>query len=261
MGRDLTAVAFAWPTHQDIFAYLSGEDVKRGYESAEALATLIELLSAETHALRIHVLSWSAGGRVASKAIAILRDRYPDVDAETLRSRFRLGTAYFAAGDVPTQEFLSEVQSIHSLVDRLVVTQSSHDEALDVGSTVMSGGDRIGQDSNHLAKEDLDMVLSLERLEVVDVSLAAADRGFDIVGHNYWFDHPWASSDVLLSIRTRLSPADRGLEQGKVPVLWYLPPDYPQRLRKLLRETELRTWADPEELAEPARTPERPLPE
>ena len=38
----------------------------------------------------------------------------------------------------------------------------------------------------------------------------------------------------MLSIRTRLMPAARGLEQGNKPYLWYLPADYPARLRALL---------------------------
>jgi hypothetical protein len=43
-------------------------------------------------------------------------------------------------------------------------------------------------------------VSALERLEIVDVSVGAEDRGFDISGHRYWFHHPWASTDVLLAI-------------------------------------------------------------
>jgi esterase/lipase superfamily enzyme len=244
MGRDMTAMAFAWPTHQDIFSYVSGTDVRRGQGSAEVLATLIELLATETPARRIHVLSWSAGGRVAAKAMALLCERYPSVDPEARRMRFRLGTAYFAAGDVPTREFMEEVTAIHSLVDQLVITQSSHDLALDVGKAVMGGGSRIGQEGATLDGELLELILTLDRLEIVDVSIGAETRGFDITGHRYWFHHPWASSDVLLSIRTTLGPAGRGLEHGDADVLWYLPADYPQRLRDPLRQSELRSWSD-----------------
>ncbi len=69
-------------------------------------------------------------------------------------------------------------------------------------------------------------------------------RGFDITGHRYWFNHPWASTDVLLSIRTDLGPEDRGLRQGELPVLWCMPEDYPQRLNEALdRLAFKRSWA------------------
>ncbi len=79
-----------------------------------------------------------------------------------------------------------------------------------------------------------------DRLEVIDVSMGSDTRGFDITGHRYWFNHPWSSSDVLVAIRSDLSPADRGLEQGDSPVLWYMPEDYPGRLRKAIETSTLR---------------------
>ena len=86
------------------------------------------------------------------------------------------------------------------------------------------------------------MTLAQDRLEVVDLSEGREHRGFDITGHRYWFNHPWASSDVLLSIRTDLDPDEWGLEAGKAAQLWVMPPDYPQRLAALLREFEFRMW-------------------
>lgn len=75
------------------------------------------------------------------------------------------------------------------------------------------------------------------------MSIGSDTRVFDIVGHCYWFNHPWASTDVLLSIGTDLSPKERGLLPGDLPMLWYLPPDYPERLRHLPPPTEFRRWS------------------
>lgn len=101
IGRDMVGVAFAWPTRQNIVAYGLGTDVGHAYESGDALASLIEFLAARTHARRINILSWSAGARVVCDAVATLGDRHPDSTADSLRSALRLGTIYFAAGDVP----------------------------------------------------------------------------------------------------------------------------------------------------------------
>ncbi len=61
-------------------------------------------------------------------------------------------------------------------------------------------------------------------------------------GTGNWFNHPWASSDVLLAIRTDFTPIERGLEPGDRPMVWIMPPDYPQRLTELLRDVEFRKW-------------------
>jgi hypothetical protein len=241
MGRDMTSLAFSWPTRQNIFSYALGGDVRRAHSSAGSLASLIDLLAHASDARRIHILSWSAGGRVATEAFVVLRDRYPGESLESLRERFRIGTAYFAAGDVPTDTFLEALPTINGLVDRVVVTASSEDEALITASALMGGGGRIGQEGSDLSDEQIAMVEAQNRLEAISMSIGAESRGFDITGHRYWFNHPWASSDVLLAIRTDLGPAERGLEQGDSPVLWYMPDDYPQRLLQRFPEDSLRT--------------------
>lgn len=240
MGRDMTSVAFSWPTRQDVFSYAFGSDLGRAYDSAVALATLIELLAAATPARRIHILSWSAGGRVVTRALSTLRDRHPDVADEALRARLRIGTVYFAAGDVPRDEFIDALPAIHAITDRVVVTSSSRDDALNTAVRVMGGGTRIGQTSDTLTPEQVALLESLARLEVIHVSLGQEQRGFDIMGHRYWFRHPWASSDVVLAIRSDLPARMRGLEQGNSPVLWYMPADYPSRLRESLPSATLR---------------------
>lgn len=242
MGRDMTSLAFGWPTRQDIIAYTLGNDVKRAYHSAPALASMIELLATKTDARRIHVLCWSAGARVTTAALVNLRERYPDQSEEELRERFRIGTVYFAAGDIPTKEFLRALQTIHGISGRIVVTASNNDKALKSASMFMGGGGRIGQTGHDLSDDEIEMVESLDRLEVINLSLGSESRGFDITGHRYWFNHPWASSDVLLSIRTDFTPEQRGLKQGDSPVQWYMPADYPERLKRSLENAEFTRW-------------------
>ena len=68
-GRDMVPIAFAWPTHQSIFQYLLGEDVDRARHSVAAFEGLLRILAERTNARRIHVVCWSAGGRVVSRAL------------------------------------------------------------------------------------------------------------------------------------------------------------------------------------------------
>ena len=244
MGRDMTSMAFSWPTRQNILAYGLGSDVDRAYASAPRLASMIETLASQTSARRIHVLCWSAGARLTTAALTELRARSPDDSLDEVRRRLRIGTVYFAAADVPTAEFVEALPTIHGISGRIVATVSSNDSALIYASRFMGGGGRIGQAGNTFTDEQRAMIESLERLEIIDLSRNSESRGFDITGHNYWFDHPWASSDALLSIRTDFPPLERGLSQGDSPVHWYMPADYIERLRASLEDARFLRWTD-----------------
>ena len=233
MGRDMTSLAFSWPTRQNIIAYGSGGDVRRAYRAAPALTSLLELLARESVARRIHIICWSAGGRVVTSALQRLHARHAAA-GEDLRDRFRIGTIYFAAADVPGEEFLEALPALDDLATRIVVTVSSRDGALEMAESFMGGGTRLGQRNVNLRPERVDLVRAADRLEVVDVSRDWEGRGFDITGHRYWFDHPWASTDVVLAVRSDLSPEERALAPTDLDMLWGIPADYPQRLRSRL---------------------------
>ena len=240
MGRDMTSMAFSWPTRQNIIAYGTGGDVRRAYRNSAALVALIERLAEDCVARRIHIVTWSAGGRLVTQALSDLYARHaaPGVD---LRERFRLGTVYFAAADVPGDEFIQALPRIDQLAHRVVVTASSNDGALKMARRFMGGDDRIGQLRDQPLSEDhLEAVLSAERLEVIDMSSGAEQRGFDITGHRYWFDHPWASSDLVLAIRSDLDADERALQAQSIPILWALPADYPDRLVDTLSRPDIR---------------------
>jgi len=68
MGRDMTSLAFSWPSRQNILAYGTGSDVDRAYRSAPALTALLDTLARNSAARRIHIVCWSAGGRVVNEA-------------------------------------------------------------------------------------------------------------------------------------------------------------------------------------------------
>jgi esterase/lipase superfamily enzyme len=243
MGRDMTSMAFSWPTRQNIVAYGGGGDVRRAYRAAPALTSLLEELAEHSVARRIHIVCWSAGGRVTTAALKELYERYADSGVD-LRERFRLGTVYYAAADVPAEEFFDALPALDAISTRVVVTVSSQDGALSMAKTFMGGGTRIGVRNQDLSEEEWEVVEAAEGLEVIDVSRDWEGRGFDITGHRYWFDHPWASSDVVLSVRSDFSPAERGLAPTDIDLLWTIPPDYPERLRKSLTRDSIELRSD-----------------
>jgi len=239
-GRDFVGLAYAWPAHQDIFSYLGGEDVRRAQDASTGLVRLLEYLAAYTSARRIHLLSYSAGGRVASKALQELQAAYPDLAEVELKRRFRLGAVVFAAADVPVDVFMERLPAASALADQVVVTVSDHDPALIAAGWFMSGGARAGT----LSAEDDEFArrMDLVNFHIVDLSRDQNDRGFDITGHKYWYRHPWASSDVMLLLRTDLPPLDRALTPAEVRGICFMKKNYPSAVREQTRKLLGGSW-------------------
>ncbi len=225
-GRDFTPVAFDWPTHQDIFSYLDRVDLQHARRSSSRLAQTIRVLSERTSVERIHIVSWSAGARVHSRALAELAA----VDGAASRKRYRLGVQAFAASDVPVKDFLERLPGIHAISDRVIVYLSDADSPLKWAARLMGGGRRLGFEPGALSEGELQALRTMPRLEVIDVSYGKQWRGFDITGHRYWFQHSWANSDLVLALRTGARAADRGLRPAPVKGVWYFGAQYPQRV-------------------------------
>lgn len=239
-GRDFVSLAYAWPSHQNILSYVVGIDLQRARDSSGVLADTLSLLSRHTIAEKINILSYSAGCRVASKALAELRDRFPYYNQNNLRQKFRIGSVIFAAADVEIDLFLERLSAAGELADQVVITVSDKDNALQAAKKYMGGPLRAG--TEEAVNEEVSYLLnhSLENVSIIDVSLGQEIRGFDIVGHHYWYRHPWMSSDIIFVMRTDLPPSRRGLQTTEPRGLWYLPVEYPARVKKAV-QTELGT--------------------
>lgn len=237
-GREITPVAFDWPTHPEILSYITRVDINHGIRSAEQLAELVRVLSTQREIRRIHLVSWSAGARVLSRAMVKLGGDKP----ESLRSRYRIGTAVFAASDVPERDFLERLPAIHGLSDRVLVYLSDGDNALKWSSILLGGGRRLGMEPGSPTEEEISALRNHPRLEVVDTSYGRVERGFDITGHRYWYQHPWVSSDLMVTLRTDANPASRGLKPTAIQGVWCFSPDYGDRIGGIARALTSGKW-------------------
>jgi esterase/lipase superfamily enzyme len=229
-GRDMATVVFDWPSHTNIFWYLIGVDVRRAGDAAGSLVRLLELIANETRARRIHVVCYSAGARVVTRAFRELRRARPELSAGELHDRLRIGAVVFAAGDVDLEDFVTSAGDIHDLSDRVCVLSSDADGVLRMAETWMGGTERLGEvRPDEIAA--IPVLRDLEHLEIVDVSAGKEERGFDIGGHHYWYRHPWISTEMILNIRGSLAADQRGLVPLPDGPAWELPADYPERAR------------------------------
>lgn len=223
-GRDVTAMAFDWPTHREILSYLDRVDVSHARASSAKLADMIELLSSNTQAKKIHLVSWSAGARVLSRALDDLGKRGDDYD---------LGSVVFAAGDVPEKDFGERLPAIHRLAERVTVYVSDNDFALKWSARLMFGGKRLGVEWKKVGAEQIRLLREHPKLEIVDASYGKKKRGFDIQGHRYWFQHPWVNSDLVIALRTDQPAVKRGLTPSKQKGLYYFAPGYDRKIGKV----------------------------
>ena len=231
-GRDFVGVAFSWPSHQNILSYLVGTDVQRALNSSASLHSLILLLSEYTVADHINVLSYSAGGRVASKALFELYHSFADLDDTMLKEKFRLGAVVFAAADVEVDIFLERLEPISKLAEQVVITVTDDDNALKAAKLYMGGNVRTGTEDAEIIEEAYLLSNDIKNIEIIDVSAGKEERGFNIVGHHYWYRHPWMSSDIIFLMRTDLPPSRRGLSSTEIEGVWYLSSDYPEKIRR-----------------------------
>ena len=200
------------------------------------------MLSEHTEAKRINILSYSAGGRVTSKALSELRRKYAFVEGQTLKQKFRIGSVIFAAADVEVDTFIERLTGISELAEQVVVTISDDDVALIAAKKYMGGSVRTGTVEAESIEIDFLENNMIENVELVDMSRGKEARGFDITGHHYWYRHPWASSDIIFAMRTNLPPSRRGLTKSEINGLWYLSTDYPILVKEAMQEELKGQW-------------------
>jgi esterase/lipase superfamily enzyme len=202
-GRNSIVVLFVWPTAENFLRY--SRDMITAFGAAPHLAKLIELLDANTNAENIDVFTYSAGATVGSDALAMVgRDaEQPGASAPAL------GEVYHAAPDADFRSFVDDMGAYADKAERVTVSVNLNDSALRL-SQVINRASRAGRpDKRELTPEATDWLLSstteygVELLQVRPENIPGLSRR----SHTFWYDDPWVSSDVLITL---LYPACQG---------------------------------------------------
>jgi esterase/lipase superfamily enzyme len=236
LGYEGAVIAFSWPSTPARLAYM--KDIETARVSAWGLRKFLEFLASETSAERIHILGYSAGTRVVlttlyEMALIHQQDREPDLTSKT-----RLGNVILVGSDVDTGTFASYViDGLLRVQDRLTLYTSPSDQALHLSQKIFAHR-RLGQILPGTLDDRMRQFAdSSSRLALIDV--AEADNFDDGNGHAYFRKSPWVSSDILMSLRYGLSPAERGLEQRDDSPLWRFPDDYLERFEIALARADI----------------------
>lgn len=219
-------VTFQWPTGQNFWNYLT--DCPSAEQYVPDIERLVALVS-RTRAESINIIAYSCGSPLLGQALAKLRARHPQEDRAQLAKRYRIGNVIFAASDVDLKTFAQEyVPPVMDLARQTIVYISRNDAALGF-SSVLAGASRLGKpDIKDLSVQDIERLTGDPRFQAVDVTevRGAHERKGGMRGHGYWFANDWISTDVALSLRYPIPPAQRCLIPGPRSGIWKFPENY-----------------------------------
>lgn len=230
-GRNAVVVLYAWPTAENFLRY--PRDIETAFGAAPHLAEFLKLLATHTDADRIGVFTYSAGATIGSDALARLAEEAPEAAA-------RLGEIYHAAPDADFAGFVDDLETYAGDAGRVTVAVNLGDSALRLAQ-VVNRASRAGRpDLRELDAESAAWLLNAaddDGLEIVQVS---PDTMPDLPArsHTFWYDDPWVSGDVLVTLLFHLDPSARGLVSGEASGTryWTFPADYPARMPGLVED-------------------------
>jgi esterase/lipase superfamily enzyme len=224
-------------------------DTSSGF--ARNLRLLLEFIARNTDVENVHILGYSNGTRLVSRALEQLALKHHGKTPEQIFDELRIRNVILVGSDIDRGVFDSYLaDGLLNVTKHLSIYMSEYDQALGV-SQFLSRRERLGQmfggDDGSLTKSGrIALVEYRDRISIINVSEAeAADSGN---GHGYFRTSPWASSDVLMTLYYGLSPQQRGLvEQEGLPVYTF-PPDYIERLWDAIGDVDPEFAAAYEEL-------------
>jgi esterase/lipase superfamily enzyme len=226
-------ITYTWPSTPSVFAYLS--DLEAAIIMARKLRLFLTYLAEETQVEKIHIVGFSAGSRLVVRALSQMALLHVDTTDEQIRREVRIGNVIILGGDISHEEFGAALaDGLLRIPQRTTIYISSADRAL-VWARRLFRRERLGQMwAEDLPQRTVEFLQANPSLQFVDVTRAAGSTTGN--GHAYLRKSPWVSSDLLTLLAHDIGAAERGLEKEANLFVWKFPPDFIERLRKVLTE-------------------------
>lgn len=234
MGYEGVFIAYAWPSTPSVWAYAS--DAETAADSARNLRLFLQFLSEKTTARKIHIVGYSMGTRLVTKALYSLALIHYGQDKQTIQKQLRIGHVILVGSDVDWGIFGNMLlDGVLNISRSMSIYMSEGDQALGMSKFLLSR-ERLGQlkKDKKIEKHLAELLLEIEDLNFIDVS--DAEGAMTGNGHAYFRKSPWASSDILVTLAYDLKPMERGLTRTKEKPIWTFPLDYIERLKSILAD-------------------------
>jgi esterase/lipase superfamily enzyme len=235
LGRRGALVQFEWPSRDSVWSYQA--DKAAAAASVRTFRHLLARLGSGNRVRKVHVIAHSAGAPIALGAIHELRLMRSADPAPAVREALRLGRLVLVAPDMDLGEFRDCVaDGATEVPERTTIYVSSRDKALDF-SAWMAGFARLGQPLQMLTPRQVEFLEDDANVDIVDV-VAAESRLGSWLGHSYFHEDPWVSTDVLLTLSSGAHPLDRGLQRDGTRKVYAFGTTYPERAREAARRIQ-----------------------
>lgn len=240
LGYEGAFIAYAWPSTPSKFAYIKDSDTSAGY--ARNFRSLLETVARDTNVENIHVIGYSNGTRLVTRALEQLALIHSGKTREQIREEVKLENVILVGSDLDRGVFGSYMaDGLLDVTSHLSVYMSEYDKALGV-SQFLTRRERLGQLWGAAGGKEMrpSVRQALENLKdrISFINVSPAEGAGTGNGHGYFRSSPWASSDVLMTLYYSLDPWERGLVQQDDMPVYTFPDDYIDRLWDAIKEVD-----------------------
>ena len=231
LGYNGAFIAYAWPSTPSTFAYIKDSDTSAGY--ARNLRLLLEAIAEQTDVDQIHLIGYSNGTRLVTRALEQLSLIYQGKSAEEIYAKLRIHNVILVGSDLDRGVFASYLSDGLLNVQRhMTIYMSETDKALGI-SHFLTRRQRLGQmfgsaggEMSPWARKALAELA--DQISLINVTRAEGAGSSN--GHGYFRSSPWVSSDILMTLSYGLKPRQRGLIDEEGLPMYTFPPDFINRL-------------------------------
>ncbi len=230
MSRDGVMVSFDWPSKGSLFSY--EVDKANANFAIRQFRELLEFLAANTSAERINIIAHSAGSPIAVEALRQLSLMHYDLDDEEAQRRSKIGRVVLAAPDIDLDTaFSAGVDGAGRVTQGVLIYASRRDKALGFSGGIF-GDVRLGNSIGRLTEDEREALISTDA-QWIDAT-AAQQHSSTFLGHSYFHDNPWVSSDLMLFVRLGATAEERGLVRDMGTGFLTFPDDYEEQLPQIV---------------------------
>ena len=231
MGYQGAFIAYAWPSTPSTFAYIRDSDTSAGY--ARNLRLLVEAIAEETDVDQIHLIGYSNGTRLVTRALEQLSLIYQGRSAEEIYEKLRIHNVILVGSDLDRGVFTSYLSDgLLNVQKHMTIYMSDNDKALGV-SQFLTRRNRLGQmfggEGGEMSSWGRNALIKYaDQISMINVTNAEGASTNN--GHGYFRASPWVSSDILMTLYYGLKPKQRGLVDEEGLPMYTFPPDFINRL-------------------------------
>jgi pimeloyl-ACP methyl ester carboxylesterase len=239
MGYNGAFIAYAWPSTPSAFAYIKDSDTSAGY--ARNLRLLLEVIAEQTDVQQIHLIGYSNGTRLVTRALEQLSLIHQGKSAKEIYEKLRIHNVILVASDLDRGVFTSYLSDgLLNVQKHMTIYMSETDKALGI-SHFLTRRQRLGQMFGGAGGEMTPwgrraLVKYADQISFINVTNAEGADGGN--GHGYFRHSPWVSSDILMTLTYGLTPKQRGLVDQEGLPLYTFPLDFINRLWNAIEKVD-----------------------